>query len=304
MPTHGEHEHSIISTSKKLLKAPINIAKWYVKWANNLDSAGKDSSLVQERLQNHATIMLLHATLGLASEIGELNEAVKKYLFYGKELDRDNLLEEAGDLLWYMALLARWFGQENFDAIMQSNYNKLTTRYPDGVWTQDDALNRDKEGEMKALVQGSFKDQRDIPYIYLASPYKHDDQRVMNARYQLALQFTAFHVLNGGHVYSPIVHNHYINSLSLRVNSTPKHWDFWHSYDKNVLGRSDKLWVLRLPGWDKSEGVREETAFARRLGITVEYVDPLLLTDALTIGVTAEEAQTIWDDINRDEVPW
>ena len=47
---------------------------------------------------------LTHAAFGLSSEIGEFNDALKKWLYYGQELDETNLAEELGDLLWYVAL--------------------------------------------------------------------------------------------------------------------------------------------------------------------------------------------------------
>src|SRR3989304_5173811 len=46
-----------------------------------------------------------HAVKGLVTESAELTDALKKHLIYGKILDEVNLLEEAGDQLWYLALL-------------------------------------------------------------------------------------------------------------------------------------------------------------------------------------------------------
>lgn len=47
---------------------------------------------------------LLHAALGVITEGGELVDAYKRHLVYGKELDTLNLVEEVGDVLWYAAL--------------------------------------------------------------------------------------------------------------------------------------------------------------------------------------------------------
>ena len=44
---------------------------------------------------------LLHGVIGLVTETSELLDAIKKSLFYGKPLDKTNLIEELGDLLWY-----------------------------------------------------------------------------------------------------------------------------------------------------------------------------------------------------------
>ena len=44
-----------------------------------------------------------HMQMGVKTELGELLDAFKKHYIYGKPLDKVNLLEEAGDVLWYIA---------------------------------------------------------------------------------------------------------------------------------------------------------------------------------------------------------
>lgn len=69
--------------------------------------------------------------LGLAGEAGEVADEVKKYLFHGKPLDRDHLVKEIGDVLWYVDRLLIWLGASMSDA-MAANVRKLANRYPDG----------------------------------------------------------------------------------------------------------------------------------------------------------------------------
>src|SRR6187551_2079419 len=45
---------------------------------------------------------LMHAAIGIASEGGEILDCVKKYIIYNKDLDRDNLIEELGDMEFFM----------------------------------------------------------------------------------------------------------------------------------------------------------------------------------------------------------
>lgn len=73
---------------------------------------------------------LLHATLGISGEAGELVDSVKKSLIYSKPVDLVNLKEEAGDILWYMALLCRVLGC-TFEELMAANIDKLKKRYPE-----------------------------------------------------------------------------------------------------------------------------------------------------------------------------
>jgi NTP pyrophosphatase (non-canonical NTP hydrolase) len=42
------------------------------------------------------------AAMGLAGEAGEVCDLLKKHLLHGKELDRDELNKELGDVLWYL----------------------------------------------------------------------------------------------------------------------------------------------------------------------------------------------------------
>lgn len=92
---------------------------------------------------------LTHAILGLVTEAGELADQLKRRHAYGKEVDRVNLVEEAGDLLWYLALIARALGTD-LETIGRTNVEKLRARYP-GMFTAEAALNRDLEAERKAL---------------------------------------------------------------------------------------------------------------------------------------------------------
>ena len=82
----------------------------------------------------------LHAAVGIAGEAGEVLDAVKKTWIYGKELDRENILEEAGDLLFYITALLTENGF-TLDEAMQANIDKLARRYPAG-WSQKAAIER------------------------------------------------------------------------------------------------------------------------------------------------------------------
>ncbi|MNZ71593.1 MazG nucleotide pyrophosphohydrolase domain protein [compost metagenome] len=70
----------------------------------------------------------LHMAVGVAGEAGELLDAVKKYVVYNKPLDRENVIEELGDLEFYMEGLREKLGitrQETLDATIA----KLGERY-------------------------------------------------------------------------------------------------------------------------------------------------------------------------------
>jgi NTP pyrophosphatase (non-canonical NTP hydrolase) len=71
------------------------------------------------------------AALGMSGEAGEVADLVKKHLFQGHPLDRQQLLDELGDILWYYMLLCQAQGY-TLTEIMACNIEKLRRRYPDG----------------------------------------------------------------------------------------------------------------------------------------------------------------------------
>lgn len=75
--------------------------------------------------------MLANWGLGLAGEAGEVIEVIKKHLYHGKDLDRDALTKELGDVLWYVAAICSQVGISMED-VAEHNVNKLSERYPNG----------------------------------------------------------------------------------------------------------------------------------------------------------------------------
>lgn len=72
-----------------------------------------------------------NAALGLAGEAGEVADEVKKFLYQGREWDAEKIIEELGDVLWYVALMADLMDVP-LDFVMEYNIDKLQKRYPDG----------------------------------------------------------------------------------------------------------------------------------------------------------------------------
>lgn len=69
--------------------------------------------------------------LGLGGEAGEVVDLIKKILHHGKELDRDKLILELGDVRWYLEYLAAAI-DVTMEEIEQRNIEKLKKRYPEG----------------------------------------------------------------------------------------------------------------------------------------------------------------------------
>lgn len=96
---------------------------------------------------------LNHGVQGCVTEAGELTDALKRFIHYGTDIDRVNILEECGDMLWYLAIILDSIGS-NFAEAQAVNIAKLRKRFPD-KFTQADAVDRDLGEERKALEGGA-----------------------------------------------------------------------------------------------------------------------------------------------------
>ena len=88
-----------------------------------------------------ANEQLMNMGAGLCGEGGEIIDTLKKALYQGHELDKDNLAEEIGDVMFYLVNLATLLGF-NIEDILQGNVDKLKKRYPNG-FDADRSINRE-----------------------------------------------------------------------------------------------------------------------------------------------------------------
>ena len=80
---------------------------------------------------------LLTAAVGISAEGGEFTEIVKKMVFQGKPWNEDNrehLIIELGDVLWYVAQACMALDVP-FDDVVRGNVKKLEKRYPGGSFS-------------------------------------------------------------------------------------------------------------------------------------------------------------------------
>ena len=79
---------------------------------------------------------LLTAAVGINAEGGEFMEIVKKMVFQGKpwsEDNREHLIIELGDVMWYVAQACMAL-DVSFDDVIAGNVKKLGKRYPEGTF--------------------------------------------------------------------------------------------------------------------------------------------------------------------------
>lgn len=81
----------------------------------------------------------LNAALGLG-EAGELQNFVKKEIYHGHQRDPLHVLEEAGDILFYLDWILDLYGWTLEQAMIENN-TKLRLRYPSG-FDHERSINR------------------------------------------------------------------------------------------------------------------------------------------------------------------
>ena len=80
---------------------------------------------------------LTTAAIGITAEGGEFAEIVKKMVFQGKPWNEDNrehLIIELGDVMWYVAQACMALDVP-FDDVIRGNVKKLEKRYPGGSFS-------------------------------------------------------------------------------------------------------------------------------------------------------------------------
>lgn len=74
--------------------------------------------------------------MGATGEIGEVVDHLKKFIYHGHELNPQNVMEELGDVMWYIAALTSELGFD-LSEIAEMNVRKLENRYPNGFSVKD-----------------------------------------------------------------------------------------------------------------------------------------------------------------------
>lgn len=93
------------------------------------------SSLTPEKSE------LWHMATGVSGESGELLDAIKKHVIYNKPLDIENVIEELGDLEFYMEGVRQNLGITREQTITQ-NIQKLSVRYHGLTYSDQKAQDR------------------------------------------------------------------------------------------------------------------------------------------------------------------
>ncbi len=110
-----------------------------------------------------------------------------------------------------------------------------------------------------------------MSYIYLASPYNHEDAAVRQLRYEQVSEYCAQLMQLREIVYCPIAHSHPI----AEVWGLPKDEAYWRQANFAMLRPAEGLWVYKIAGWERSKGVAAEVEFAHSIGMPVLWRNAL-----------------------------
>lgn len=112
------------------------------QWENMVGRLAKPGIEILRELTD-SKIDLLHAAVGVCGEAGELLDAVKKHVIYNKPINLENIIEELGDIEFYMEQLRRNTGVLiTREHTLKENYAKLSKRYPSGSYSDTQAQAR------------------------------------------------------------------------------------------------------------------------------------------------------------------
>lgn len=107
-------------------------------------------------------------------------------------------------------------------------------------------------------------------YIFLATPYSHPDFKITQDREYLVTEVAARLMNRDQIVYSPITYGY---AIAHRFE-LPHDMAFWITLNDAMLERAATLYILDIPGWQTSLGVKHEYHFALARNIPTYLIHP------------------------------
>ena len=116
-------------------------------------------------LKNPEDFELLHMAVGIAGESIELLESIFKTFTADSDKDMVNLVEELGDLEFFMEGFRKCLGIKRLDTL-SANIDKLSKRYATGSYSNKQAQDRaDKQVDNQNLAISEFGDREFVDKI-------------------------------------------------------------------------------------------------------------------------------------------
>lgn len=110
---------------------------------------------------------------------------------------------------------------------------------------------------------------KSVPLLYIATPYSRYPMGHIVAFYD-ACRVTAQLIKRGLSVFSPIAHSH---AICDHGHLPHLDHDLWMKADEPMMHKADALLVVRLPGWDHSDGISKEIRVFNAAGKPIYHLD-------------------------------
>ena len=104
---------------------------------------------------------------------------------------------------------------------------------------------------------------------YLAIPYTHDQQSIMDFRANISDKVAAKLANEGRIIFAPISSWHSIS----KKYKLPTNFEYWKGLDEEFLKNCKKLLIICLAGWKESVGVTAEIEIANKYNIPIDYLN-------------------------------
>ena len=96
-------------------------------------------------MNDNQNLTVSNLAMGLAGESGEVVDYLKKIYHHGHILNKQKIMDELGDVLWYVSSLA-YVHDIDLEEVAEYNIEKLEKRYPSG-FSHEKSKNRSEGGE-------------------------------------------------------------------------------------------------------------------------------------------------------------
>lgn len=126
------------------------------------------------------------------------------------------------------------------------------------------------EDLLAAVQEYDYSSLSNISYLYLASPYTHNNPKVQDSRCEAVVIATRTLLVRKIKVFSPIVHGMPI----FQDPSVPRDFEFWKDLSLCMVANCKNFAILELEGWEVSVGVQAELELAKTLQKTTFRIHP------------------------------
>jgi len=105
--------------------------------------------------------------------------------------------------------------------------------------------------------------------IFIASPYSHPEAEVRHLRFLSALRYANSLIARGRPAFSAIAYGH---PFAVELEA-PTNFHHWRDFNHHMIDVAREVHVLLLYGWEDSQGVADEIAYAMGNNRPVTYIN-------------------------------